>query len=84
MSTLMLEHVKLSKKNYPKKFCKTSKDGRNSLCVVTCGSLMYDMVATTRPNIAHTVRVISGYMSNPKRKHLEVVKSILKYLSIDI
>ncbi|MCO5576798.1 hypothetical protein L7F22_030618 [Adiantum nelumboides] len=45
-----------------------------------CGSLMYAMVAT-RPNIAHAVGVVSKFMSNPGKKHWDVVKSILRYLS---
>ncbi|MCO5547319.1 hypothetical protein L7F22_000767 [Adiantum nelumboides] len=43
------------------------------------GSLMYAMVAT-RPDIAFAVGVVSGYMSNPGKKHWEAVKCILRYL----
>nr|KYP69047.1 Retrovirus-related Pol polyprotein from transposon TNT 1-94 [Cajanus cajan] len=43
------------------------------------GSLMYAMVCT-RPDIAHAVGVVSRFMSNPGRKHWEVVKWLLHYL----
>ena len=43
------------------------------------GSLMYAMVYT-RLDITHAVRVVSKYMSNPRKQHWEVVKWILRYL----
>ena len=43
------------------------------------GSLMYDMVCT-RPDIAHTVGVVSRFLSNPGKDHWEAVKWILRYL----
>jgi hypothetical protein len=43
------------------------------------GSLMYAMVCT-RPDIAHAVGVVSGYMNNPGKEHCEAVKWILRYL----
>ena len=43
------------------------------------GSLMYAMVCTG-PDIAHTVRVVSRYMSNPDKTHWEAVKWIMRYL----
>jgi len=42
-------------------------------------SLMYTMVCT-RPDIAHSVGVVSMYMSNPGKQHWEAVKWILRYL----
>ena len=42
------------------------------------GSLMYAMVCT-RPDIAHEVGVLSGFMSNLWKKHLTVVKWVFKY-----
>lgn len=46
-----------------------------------CGSLMYAMVATI-PDIAYAVGVVNRYMSNPRKKHWDVVKStLLKHLS---
>ena len=45
----------------------------------TISSLMYAMVCT-RPNIAHAMRVVSRYISNPRKQHWEAVKWILWYL----
>ena len=39
-------------------------------------SLMYAMVCT-RPNIAHAVRPLSKFMSNPGKEHWNIVKWIL-------
>ena len=43
------------------------------------GSLMYAMVCT-RPDIAHAVRVLSRYMSKPRKEHWTVVKRVFRYL----
>ena len=43
--------------------------------------LMYAMIATTRPDIAFAVGVVSRFMSDPGKKHWEAVKGILRYLS---
>ena len=43
------------------------------------GSLIYTMVCT-KPDITHTVGVVSGYLSNPCKEHWNVVKWILRYL----
>ena len=53
--------------------------------VSAIGSLMYAMVCT-RPNIAHTVGVVSRFMSRPGKQHWEAFKWILRYLegSLDI
>ena len=40
---------------------------------------MYVMVCT-RPDIAQAVRVVSRYMSNPRKEHWRSVKWILRYL----
>mgnify|MGYP007014633066 CR=1 FL=1 len=45
----------------------------------TIGGLMYAMVAT-RLDLAYIVGVVSWYMVNPKKRHLEVVKHIWRYL----
>ena len=42
-------------------------------------SIMYAMVAT-RPDLAHVIEVVNRYMSNPRRKHWDAVKHILRYL----
>ena len=44
------------------------------------GSLMHAMLFT-RPDICYSVGIVSRYQSNPKPKHWEAVKHILKYLS---
>ena len=45
------------------------------------GSLMYAMVCN-RPDIAHTVGVVSRYMANPGKEHWEAVKWLLRYLRV--
>ncbi|GJV14657.1 putative RNA-directed DNA polymerase [Tanacetum coccineum] len=45
----------------------------------TVGSLMYAMVCT-RPDLAHAIGVVSRFLSNPGKKHLEAVKWIFRYL----
>ena len=42
-------------------------------------SLMYVMLCT-RPNICYSVDMVSRYQSNPRPKHWQTVKHILKYL----
>ena len=42
------------------------------------GSFMYAMLCT-RPDICYSVGMVSQYQSNPRSKHWEVVKYILKY-----
>ena len=43
------------------------------------GSLMYAMLCT-RPDICYSVGMVSQYQSNPRPKHWQAVKHILKYL----
>ena len=43
------------------------------------GSLMYVMLCT-RPDICYLVDMVSRYQSNPRPKHWQAVKHILKYL----
>ena len=43
------------------------------------GSLMYAMIAT-RLDIAFAMGVVSRFMSDPRKKHWEAVKGILRYL----
>ena len=42
------------------------------------GSLIY--LTLTRPDISYPVGVVSRYMSNPKKPHLDAVKRILRYV----
>ena len=44
------------------------------------GSLMYVMVVT-RPDIAHSVGVVSRFMHNPGRSHWNTLKHVFKYLA---
>ncbi|MCO5571667.1 hypothetical protein L7F22_025414 [Adiantum nelumboides] len=71
-------HTKLSKYDCPKDDS-TIHAMKSIPYASTCGSLMYDMVAT-RPNIAYAVRVVSRFMSNPGKPHWEAIKSIFRYL----
>ena len=43
------------------------------------GSLMYVMLCT-RPNICYSIGIVNRYQSNPRPKHWQAVKHILKYL----
>ena len=42
------------------------------------GSLIY--LTLTQPDISYPVRVVSRYMSNPNKPHLDAVKRILRYV----
>ena len=79
VSTQLLAYLKLTKDDCPKYVEEKSKMAKVPYASA-CGSLMYAMVAT-RPNIAYAVGVVSRYMSNPRKKHWEAIKSILIYLS---
>ena len=52
---------------------------KNVPYALTCGSLMYVMVATW-PDIAHAIGVVSKFMVNPIGAHWEAIKFILQYL----
>nr|KYP65207.1 Retrovirus-related Pol polyprotein from transposon TNT 1-94 [Cajanus cajan] len=78
VSTPLGAHFNLTKEHSPK----TDEDKAIMVKVpytYVVGSLMYAMVCT-RPDIAHAVRVVSGFMSNLGRKHWEAVKWLLRYL----
>ena len=45
----------------------------------TMGSIMYAMICI-RSDVAHSLRVVSRYQSDPGKAHWKVVKIILKYL----
>ena len=65
VGTLLETHFKLSKKQSP-----TIEEERDHMAKVpyasAIGSLMYAMVCT-RPNIAHTLGVMSRYMNNLRK-----------------
>jgi len=46
------------------------------------GSLIY--LILIKPNILYTIGVMSRYMQNPKKSHLEAVRRILKYVESTI
>lgn len=46
------------------------------------GSLIY--VTITRPEIAFSVSFVSKFMKDPRTPHLEVAKSILRYIKISV
>ena len=78
-STPFLAYLKLGKDD-----CPQSNEEKAEMAKIpyasACGSLMYAMVAT-RLDIAYAMGVVNRLMSNPDKKHWNVVKSILKYLS---
>ncbi|KAH9743695.1 hypothetical protein KPL70_003390 [Citrus sinensis] len=43
------------------------------------GSIMYSMVCT-RPDVAHSVGVVSRFMGNPGKEHWSAIKWLLRYL----
>ena len=47
---------------------------------LTIGSLMYAMVVT-RPDISHSIGVVSIFMHNPGRSHWNAVKHVFRYLA---
>ena len=72
VSTPLASHFKLTKEQSP-----STEQERAHMANVpyssAIGSLMYAMVCT-RLDIAHAVRVVSRYMSNPGKQHWEAVK----------
>ena len=49
-----------------------------TMCRQLVGSLIY--LTLTRPDISYVVGVVSRYMSNPKKSHLDAVRRILRYV----
>ena len=78
MGTLLSTHFKLSEDLFP--YNDKEKDERIKIPYAsTIGSLMYAMVCTC-PNIAHSVGVVSRFLSNPRKQHWQAIKWILRYL----
>ena len=67
MSSLLGSHLKLSSKQSLSSE-KEKEEMRKVPYALAMGSLMYVMVCT-RPNIAHDVRVVSRFLSNPGKEH---------------
>ena len=78
VSTPLLGHLKLTKEMCPK-----TQEEEDKMSMVpyslAIGSLMYAMICT-RPDIAHTVGVVSRYVSYLGVEYWNVVKWILRYL----
>jgi hypothetical protein len=70
--------VKLSTDQCPKTH-EEEEDMSRVPYVSVVGSLMYGMVCT-RPNIAHAVRILSRYMSKPRKEHWTIIKRVFRYL----
>ena len=78
VSTPFSSHFKLSKEMCPK--TQENMDYMSKVPYASAvGSLIYAMVYT-RPDIAHSVGVVSRYMRNPGKEHWMAVKWILRYL----
>ena len=71
-------HFKVSSKQFS-----TSENGKQEMKNVqytsAAGSLMSAMVCT-RPDVAHTIHVVSRFLSNLGKEHEATVKWILRYL----
>ncbi|PKI76596.1 hypothetical protein CRG98_002905 [Punica granatum] len=78
ISSPLASHFKLSSKQ-----CLTSEKEKEEMKKVpyssAVGNLMYAMVCT-RPDIAHSIGVVSRFLSNPGKEHWNAVKWILRYL----
>ncbi|KAL6323451.1 hypothetical protein AAG906_039021 [Vitis piasezkii] len=80
ISSPLGNHFKLIKKS-----CPNSNDEKKKMKSIipysfVVGSLMYAMLCT-RTDIAHTIRVVSRFLSNLEKEHWEVVKWIFRYLT---
>ena len=77
-STPLLSHIKITKDH-----CPVNNIGKAEMAKIlyasAVGSLMYAMLCTS-PNLAHSVRVISRFLSNPGKSHWATVKTVFRYL----
>ncbi|KAJ4724838.1 Retrovirus-related Pol polyprotein from transposon TNT 1-94 [Melia azedarach] len=78
VSTPLATHFRLSTKQSPTTD-KEKEDMEKVPYASAVGSLMYAMVCT-RSDIAHAVGIVSRFLSNPGREHLNAVKWIMRYL----
>ena len=78
VSVPLASYLKLCQNDCPKSDAKKAEMEKVPYSSAV-GSLMYAMICT-RPDIAYAVGVVSRYMSNPGKKHWEVVKGIMRYL----
>ena len=79
VSTPLASHFKISKEMCPETQEEIDYMSKIPYSSVV-GSLMYAMVCSTRPDIAHAVGVVSRYMNNPGKENWKVVQWILRYL----
>ncbi|PKI46120.1 hypothetical protein CRG98_033515 [Punica granatum] len=75
VSSPLASHFKLSSKQCPSE--KEKEEMKKVPYSSAVGSLMYVMVCT-RPDIAHSIGVVSHFLSNPGKKHWNAVKWILR------
>ena len=78
MNSPLGSHLKLSSKQSPSSE-KEKEEMRKVPYASAVGSLMYVMVCT-RLDIAHVVRVVNKFLSNPGKEHWIAVKWILRYM----
>ena len=78
VSTPLAKHFILSVEQSPK-YTEELKDMAEVPYASAVGCLMHAMVCT-RPDLAQAVSQVSKYMSNPRRRHWDSVKWILRYL----
>ena len=78
VSTPLANHFRLSTNQCPKTDDEM-KDMSKVPYVSVVGCLMYAMVYT-RPDLAHAVNLVSKFLSNMGRMHLDAVKWIFRYL----
>ena len=78
VGTAMLPGVRLSKDD-----CPQTDEERMEMQLIpyreAVGSLMY-LAIGTRPDIAHSVGVLSRFSSNPGKRHWDAVKHLMRYL----
>ena len=78
VSTPLAQHFKLSMKHAAN--TEEEKEYINKVPYASCvGSLMYSMVCT-RPDLAHSMSVVSRFIANPGAEHWEAVKWIMRYI----
>ena len=77
-STSLPSHIKITKDD-----CPAGDIGKAEMSKISyasaVGSLVYVTVCT-RPDLAHSVGVISCFLSNPGKSHWAAVKTVFRYL----
>jgi hypothetical protein len=64
------------------KLCSAKDQDLENVYRQLVGSLIY--LTLTRPDIAYAVGVMSRFMQNPKKPHLEVARRILRYVKVSL